>query len=204
MAIAPSQFEPQTLAAGDTISFLKSLSDYLPSAGWSLLYELAGDLNYQFTSTASGESHQLTVAAAVTALWVPGEYELSGYAVNAGTGERVQIYQARLVVTPNVATGETAPRSHAAKMVELIEAVMLGKAAHDILESDIEASRIKRISPAELRTEYSFWKAQLSSEEDAARAAHGLPNRRKIKPRFQITNRQSVPIGYASAWPFSR
>lgn len=200
MAIAPKTFEPQTLAAGDTISFLKALADYRVDAGWALEYELSGPVNYEFTSTANGNSHQLTVAAAVTAAWLPGEYELSGFAVNAGTDERVQIYKAQLVVTPNVAAGQVAAKSHAQKMIELIEPVMLGKAQHDILESDIEGARIKRLAPKDLREEYNYWVTIRKAELDAQRTAQGLGNKNKILPRFQITGGFNVPI--SSGWPF--
>lgn len=200
MAVRVSQFEPQSLAAGDTIDFLKALADYPASAGWSLLYELAGVVNYEFASIAQNNSHRCTVAAAVTAQWLPGDYQLSGFAVNAGTAERKQIYQAQFPVTPNVAAGQPLQKSHAAKMLELVMDVQLGKARHDILESDIEGTRIKRLSPKELREEYIFWLNAVSAERDAQRAAQGLPNRRKILPRFQITGGVSIPV--RQGWPF--
>lgn len=199
MAITPANFEPQQLAAGDSISFLKGLANYTVENGWALEYELSGPTgNYEFTSVASGNSHQLTVAAAVTATWLPGEYELIGAAVNADTGERVQIYQGRLLLRPNVVGGDAAPQTHAQKMITLIEGVMLGKAGHDILESDIEGTRIKRLSPQDLRAEYNYWKGVRAGEIDAERAAAGLPNRRKIIPRFEVTNPMRLPIGRQS------
>lgn len=196
MAITPASFEPQTLAAGDTLSFLKALGAYLAGAGWALEYELSGPTgNYEFTSAASGNSHLCTVAAAVTATWLPGEYELIGAAVNAASGERVQIYQGRFVVTPNVLAGEAAAQTHAQKMLTLIQTVQLGKAGHDILESDIEGSHIKRLSPEELRAEYNYWKTIRAEEVATERAAQGLPSKRKLVPRFQVTGGFGVGIG---------
>lgn len=190
--------EPLQLAAGDTVSFLKNLPDYPASQGWSLEYELSGNLSFQFASVASGDSHQVDVAAADTALYVPGNYELRGFAVNAGTGGRAQIYQAPCPVTPNL--GAVVQKTFAQKMVDVIESVLLGKAAHDILESDVEGTRIKRLSPAELRKEHAYWFTVRQNEIDGERATAGLPSRNKIKPRFQITSTGPLLGGFN---PFS-
>lgn len=194
--VPTSRFEPQTLAAGDSIRFEKQLPDF-PSAAWSLVYEVAGEITYEFTSAASGAGHLVTVDAATTAAWAAGTYELTGFAVNATTGERKQIYQAPFVVEPNVAAGDRPATTLAQRMLALIETVLEGKAAHDILESDVEGTRIKRMSPAELRTEHAYWKNIRDSEIDGERARAGLPSRNKIKPRFQITHSGSV----MSPWP---
>jgi hypothetical protein len=189
MAVTPSSFEPQKLTAGDTVSFVKALADFPAGDGWALTYEVSGpNGQYEFNSAASGNSHLCTVAAATTAGWLPGEYELSGFAVNATTAERVQIYQAQLHVLPNTAAGAAAQQTHAQKMITLIEGVMLGKAGHDILESDIEGTCIKRLSPAELWQEYNYWRGVRAQETRGGKAG-------KIVPRFQITGQASVPIG---------
>jgi len=200
VAIAPATQEPLQITAGDTVSFLKTLGDYPAGAGWGLTYEASGAVNYEFTSVASGNSHQLTVAAAITAGWLPGDYQLLGYAVNAGTAERRQIYQASLTIRANIPAGAAAPQTHAQKMIALIEAVQLGKAGHDILESDIEGSKIVRLSPQQLREERAYWVRIRDGEIDAERAAAGLPNRNKIKPRFQVKS-FTVPVGYGPGYP---
>lgn len=188
MAIRPSNVEPQTLAAGDTISFLKKLAEYPATDGWALEYEITNDDHrYAILSVAQGASHLVNVAAAVTAAYAPGDYELQGFAVNAGSGERVQIYQAPLPITVNTPVAGEVPLTHAARMVQLIEAVMLGKATHDILESEVEGTRIKRLSALELRKEHAYWTNVRENEVDGERARDGLPSRNVIKPRFNVT-----------------
>jgi hypothetical protein len=196
MALNPATLEPRELVAGDSISFRRVLADYPAGDGWALEYELSGPVNFEFTSAADGNAHLCTVAAATTAEWIPGEYLLCGFAVNASAAERVEIYRAQFVVTPNVAAGQAAAQTHAQKMILLIEAVQLGKAGHDILESDIEGSRIKRLTPRELREEYAYWKGVRENELAAEAVRNGRANRNKIKPVFRVKS-YGVPIQFS-------
>jgi len=187
MAVPNKQFEPLKLAAGDTINFLKGLPDYPASQGWSLKYEARGGAQpIEFVSASIGDSHQVTVPAATTAGWLPGNYQLVGYAENAAAGEREQFYQNFLTITPNMegADGDLPVETHAQKMIRLIEAVQEGKATHDILESDIEATRIKRLSPKDLRDEYDYWLFRRGLEVKKADANTRGVNKRNRLTRF--------------------
>lgn len=191
--LEPHRREPTRLAAGDTINFLRSFGKYPFTGGWVLKYEMRGQAQpIEFISQQwnAGNDHLLFVAAATTQTWLPGEYMLEGFAENAGTGERYQIYLAQLELSANLegSAGDINVTTHAQRMVALIETVMEGKAGHDVLNSVVEGTRIDRIPPKELFALYVKYKVMRKSEVDAERARSGQPSRNKIRPLFSITS----------------
>ncbi len=67
--------EPASIRAGDTASWLLSLSDYPAGQGWSIQYDLvnaAGRIT--LTSAAEGDSHRITKTPAQTLAYAPGTY----------------------------------------------------------------------------------------------------------------------------------
>ena len=60
--------EPSTIIAGDTIRWLKTLTDYPASDGWVLGYTLVNAAaRLVLGSTAQGDSHLVNVSATTTA-----------------------------------------------------------------------------------------------------------------------------------------
>jgi hypothetical protein len=186
MAVPQKQFEPIKINAGDTLSWIRFFSDYPASAGWQLVYEIRGQGQaIEFKSTASGDSHVILVASNVTLTWLPQSYVMVGYAENVATGERRQVYENSLTIAPNFENADPAldTRTHAQKMVELIQGVQLGKFKHDILESDVELTRIRRLTPKDLRDEYNYWVQIRSNEIKAENSKNGRSNQRN---RFEV------------------
>src|ERR1700739_2052899 len=86
--------EPVGFTQGDTFNFSRMLERYTGSGGWALLYAMVGQgQNIEFSSTPSGDEHVISVPPAVTKLWLIGDYELQGFAVNQD-GTRTTIYLA--------------------------------------------------------------------------------------------------------------
>lgn len=186
MAVPQLSVEPIRLAAGDTVSFVRGFADYLPANGWLLKYELRGGAQpIELVSTAQGSSHAILVTAAITATWLPGPYIMEGYAENAGTGERQRIYFNNLAITPNVETlpGDADVKTHWQKMLTMLEAVMLGKAQHDILGSDVDLTRIQRMTPAQLTEfyDYCLFRRQEEIARDNVRAGRSNGRNRLIQ-----------------------
>ena len=182
--------EPEEIAAGDTLTFNRRLSDYPATDGWSLLYVLRGGAqDIEFTSTADLDTHSITVPAATTAAWLPADYILAGYAVNAD--QRFQVYEGPLTVAPNLpAAPEQNVKTFAQQMVENLEAVMLGKAGGDLLESRIGETQFRYLSPEQLRVEHGYWVTVRNHELAMIRAASGRPTGRKIRPLFRVQSQQ--------------
>ncbi len=200
--MTPKNYEPIKITAGDTLTFQRSLGQFPASQGWQLIYALRGNgQDIEFTSTASGDSHVILVSAADTALWLPAEYVMEGFAENIASGERQRIYLNNLTVGINLP--ESAPdvdvKTHAQKMIELIQSVQSGKFKHDILESDVEGTRIKRMSPKELRDEYNYWLQIRQNEIKIANSRNGRSNGRN---RYEVfTDPNGASIGQFGALP---
>lgn len=194
---ATSTREPLLLVAGDTISFTRTLPDYPATDGWSLKYEIRGGAQaIEFTSVASGAAHQVKVEEDVTATWLPGDYTIAGFAINANTGDRHQIYYAAFEIFKDLvaAPGDANLQTHAQRMVKLCEDRLEELAAHVLNDSKVETTewyRTKREEYLRLRNHY---KAEVKNELDAQRAANGLPSRNKITPIFNITGGNTIPF----------
>lgn len=176
--------EPGSIAAGDTLAFTRELADYPASAGWVLSYALrglAGAIN--FTASASGAIHAVTVAASVTATWPAGRYLWSAYVSKAG--ERYEVGTGQLVVRPNLAAAASLDtRGHARKVLDAIEAVLEGRATRDQEEYSIGDRSLKRTPLADLVMLRQRYRAEVNREEEAARLAAGLPSGRRVFVRF--------------------
>lgn len=195
--------EPQEFAAGDTLSFSRSLDDFRASQGWSLKYDMRGGSQpIEFISTATNDDHKILVLPAVTATWLPGDYTLAGEAINSGTGETHQIYLGYITITPNLSAmaGNAPAQTFAQQMLAQIEEVLLAKASGDLLESQVGDSRFKFLSMEELRTEHGYWKSVRANEIAIQNAKMGRPTGNKIRPRMNITG--YAPQLGSGVWPW--
>ena len=190
--------EPLAIAAGDTLQFTRITPGYPASKGWSLVYDLfisePADTQVvptiQFTSTADGDSHAVTVPAVTTATWPEGEYTLAGYAVNV-SGERHQIYAAPMTVGPNLEVEPTLldkPRTtHAQRMVTALETALETKAAGgDLASSSIGGTAFAYMSWDELNRAHGYWVSVRRQEIAKERVKNGGASGNKIRPRFRV------------------
>jgi hypothetical protein len=183
--------EPIQIAAGDTLTFTRRIPAYPAGAGWGLTYELtsAAGPAIQFQSVASGNDHAVTVAAAVTALWVSGEYVLTGYAVNVGSAERFQVFfPAPFIVLPNTATGGVgvAQPTHCQKMITSLEATLEQMAQDDLQETSIAGTQFRSEKREDIKKLLNIYYGEHQVEVDRQRSRDGLPNRNKIRMRLRV------------------
>ena len=69
--------EPAGIQAGDTIKWIKTINNYSAADGWALSYRLINSNGkFDISSTASGADHLVTISAATTANYFPGDYTL--------------------------------------------------------------------------------------------------------------------------------
>jgi hypothetical protein len=182
--------EPLIFAAGDTLNFKRFLRDYLPSAGWSLSYQVRGgargDDEVAFDSTADVDEHEVTVDAATTSLWLPGDYVLVGYAVNGE--ERHQVYYGELTVTANLGTdaNDAVVTTHAQRMIALIERQLEELAAHSLQDSNIQQTEIRRVQRMDLERQLALNKEIRANEIAHENVQQGRPSGLKITPMFRI------------------
>lgn len=197
--------EPLTFAQGDTLEFQRYLRAYLPSAGWSLFYEIRSAENpalpvIEFTSTpdATNTRHEISVASDITETWQPGESVLVGFAVNGD--ERHQFYYADLNLTPDLGTDANTVnvKTHAQEMVELYECVNKELARTIIQESNLQGIQTLSIKRQEARTELAYWREVRANEIAVENVANGRPSGQLIEPQFNIVQGG----GYGNGFPF--
>ena len=177
---------PTSVTAGDTIKFQISLTDYPASDGWTLAYTLFGISGppITWTGTASGAFHLVSIPAATTAAYAPGSYTATR-SVSKGA-ERYTLGSAPVAITANPATMSTGfdNRSAARKVVDAIDALMLGTASTGQQEMNIDGTMLKNYPVADLLKIRSVYLFQVSNEESAQRLANGKSPRRKVLTRF--------------------
>lgn len=166
MATVPTT-EPQTMRAGDFITWQKTLTDYPANAGWSLVYTLInGSTKLTINATASGADHLVSVAAATSASYAAGSYTWMARVTKAT--EIYTVDTGSLEVLPNLAALTTFDgRSHARIMVAAIEAAIQGRASSTQLEYEINGRRVRNLDPSDLIKWLSFYRAEVAKEAQA-------------------------------------
>lgn len=126
--------EPETLTLGDSAEWVRTVPGY-PSSAWAGAYALFGAENvYSFATSPDPhdpDAHSVLVGSSVTAAWVAGKYDWTFYLTNKTDPERrITVTAGKITLLPNPATLQPHDgRSHAARMLDLIEAVLEGKAS---------------------------------------------------------------------------
>lgn len=178
--------EPTQFAAGDSLSWTRSFSDYQPIDGWSLLYCFRGKglsvLDVPSVTTAN--NHLISISTVQSALLLPGTYSVAGYAVNAG--QRVQIFTGQIVVTPNVQTMDASSdaRTQNRRTLDNINAVIEGRASSTILKSDVEGTRLERIPHKDLLDLQALYQVKVRNEEITLLQSQGRPTGRTVFIQF--------------------
>ena len=180
----PKAYEPEKLTAGVTWKWKKTISDY-PASEWALTYYLRKDgaSATSFSAAADGDSYLVTVAAATTAAYASGIYDFIGWVIK-GT-EKYEVFNSMIEVLPNPTnTSAYDPRSHARKVMELIEAAMEGRAENGMESYSIGGRSISKIPLGQLRELWEKYKQDVAMEEQAERLVNGRRSGKNIGVRF--------------------
>lgn len=164
--------EPTQLHAGDSVVWERDESAYPTADGWSLRYVLSGPDRYSIDALGT-TPYRVELAAADTATWVPGLYRWVALAINGD--QRLTLDSGTMTVSPNLETADpTDARSHAQRMLALIEAALEKRIPKDQQSYEIDGQRLDRI-PIErldaLRTKYRLE----VQREQARRWPYGRP-----------------------------
>lgn len=157
---------PASLTAGDTWSWVDSLSDY-PSPTYVLTYWFRGPKAFKVVLSQSGSDHAASVAASTTADYPPGEYQWFARAVGATS---TVVGRGTLLLQPNLAaSGEYRDFWQRAK--ESLQAVIENRATTDQLSFSIGGRALQRMEPQQLLDFYNLAcrKVAASLGEDVGR-----------------------------------
>lgn len=177
--------EPSRITAGDTASWLKSLSDYPASAGWVLTYTLINSAaKITITATASGADHSVSVSAATSAGYTAATY--TWHAAVALGSERYTVGTGSIVIDPNLAAASTFDtRSTAKKALEAVNLLLESYGAKAYLQSYEIAGRKQAFSsPGDFMAFRSKLMAEVAREDNATRLAAGLSAKNQLFVRF--------------------
>jgi hypothetical protein len=184
--------------AGDTLDFQVSVPDYPPSAGWTLVYRLTprftspaqAPIEINASANADG-TYQVQASPATTASWVAGAYGWTRWATKGG-GAAVQTLassddqgELQVLANPRTSAAGADSRSHAKKMLELIEAALEAFAPGSTVKSYAIGTRtLTKADMPELLVLRDRYRNEVANEDAAARIAAGAPNPRNIGVRF--------------------
>ena len=141
--------EPAFIRVGDSALWKISLSDYLPSDGWSLAYTLINaEGKITIGSVASGDAHLIHVLPVVTADYLAGIYTWQCRVTNGTDAHTVRVGSIEVISDFSQETTLDA-RSFAEKTLAALEAWI---ERHDlaVAEYEIAGRRMKYLSPVEL------------------------------------------------------
>lgn len=189
--------EPSQIVCGDSLCWTRYFSEFPASAGWTLTYSLRGGAQpIEFTASpgTDGVSFQINVAPSVTATWLPGpDYVMQGQLINAGLAQQHTIFYSEIALYASLATlpGDVPVKTFAETMVSNLEQLLLGKSVHDLQLTEIERTRISRLTIQQIRAEHGYWYQLARNQADALRAKNRQPNRNRIRSVARI-----VPSAY--------
>ena len=183
MAPPIKTFEPLAFNKGDTVKWAKNLPDYLPSDGWVLKYSFANSgASNTITCTDNGDgSHLATIDKTTSAAFAAGHWNWQAYVESAT--ERFTVAEGAIEVLAAM-TAATDGRSHARIVLDNIEAYLENSSNITAASYSIAGRTLSRIPINELISLRDTYRREVRSEENAQRAASGLPGKNQIRVRL--------------------
>lgn len=179
--------EPLKIIAGDRVKWKRSFTDYKAGDGWSLAYYLVHPTNAKITinTSADGDDHLVDVAPATTTNWVAGTYHWQAFVTK--DDDRYLVDEGTLEIETNFASGSVTTfddRSHARKVLALIEAAIEGNTSPDVQSYSIAGRTLSRYSKEDLLKLRNQYRWEVKQEEQAERIRNGLDAGANVHTRF--------------------
>ena len=157
---------PESFAAGTTVKYTRSLSDYPANDGWTLAVHLRGrtvEGSANATVAASGADYVVTFPATVTASLPAGGYTWIERVTKAG--EVNDPATGTVDVTPNVAAATAAGlQTHAARTLAALQAKLEGRVTADQETLQVDGMAISRIEIDKLEALVRRYQAKVNAE----------------------------------------
>lgn len=181
--------EPSEIIAGDLTRWRRTdLSNIYDPTLFTLKYSarLAGSTarEIEITATSDATGFYVDEDAATSAAWQRGVYHWQAYITRNADSARLSVDSGRWTIYRNMDVESSDPRSHAEKMVELLEAALENRAGSDIIYYMIGGRAVSKIPPKELRSLLADYRLELAGEIDAERRSRGMSSRNIIDVRF--------------------
>ena len=174
----PLSAMPDAVIAGDTLKVASEeiFAAFPAGSGYAVSWiftPMSGGTPVSVAATSTGSAWLVLVSAAITASWAKGQM---GFAVRASkAGEIVTVERGVFSVAANPATADLDQRTHAAKVLDALEAAIEGRASRTDLEIQFEdGRRVKSMSHGELLKMRDAYAAKVRTEQRKA-AGLGAP-----------------------------
>jgi hypothetical protein len=181
--------EPETLVVGDRWVWKRTDigSTYAPSS-YALSYRArllgAGSTNFSFVASESGTEYIVEIGSSTTANYTAGTYAWSMYITRSSDSERIALDTGKFEVKTNLVTSESDPRTHAAKMVDYLEATQesLGQKLTTSYSISDRSNTLR--SMEEVSVQLNYYRSVYNREVMKDRAKSGRRTGQNILVRF--------------------
>ena len=181
--------EPETLTLGDRWVWKREDlgADYAP-ASYALSYDArllgTGSTTFSITASESGDNYIVEVGSSTTAGYTAGTYSWAMYITRSSDSERIKLDSGKFEVVENLATSTADPRSHAAKMVDYLEATLESLAQKLTTAYSVSDRSNTLRSIEDTRGELNYYKTVYNREIQKDRALSGRKTGQNILVRF--------------------
>lgn len=194
--------EPQLIAAGDSVTWLRQIDAYPPPT-WTLKYVIRNESNiYKFDATNNAGVFQVSLTSAVTATWKPGLYAIGAYVTNGTEQHAVRTFFMNIGIAANLASQPQGvnPLSWAARTLPIIEDTISALTSRTVESASVNGQMYTLSNVSELFKLRERLKSEVAREEQKARLDAGLGAGNKIGIRFRRINALGYPAYPLVPW----
>ena len=181
--------EPELLVVGDRWVWKRTDigSTYAPSS-YALTYNArllgTGSTTFSITASESGTDYIIEVASSTTSSRSVGVYAWNMYITRSSDSERIALDSGKFDVRDNLATSSADQRTHAAKMVDYLEATQESLAQKLTTSYSISDRSNTPRSMEEVSVQLKYYRSVYNREVMTDRAKSGRRTGQNILVRF--------------------
>ena len=181
--------EPELLVIGDRWVWKRTDigTDYAPSS-YALSYNArllgTGSTTFSITASESGTEYIVEVASSTTSSRTVGVYAWNMYITRSSDSERIALDSGKFELKDNLATSSADQRTHAAKMVDYLEATQESLAQKLTSSYSITDRSNTLRSMDEVSVQLNYYRAVYNRESMKDRAKSGRRTGQNILVRF--------------------
>ena len=181
--------EPELLVVGDRWVWKRTDigSTYAPSS-YALTYNArllgTGSTTFSITASESGTDYIIEVASSTTSSRSVGVYAWNMYITRSSDSERIALDSGKFDVRDNLATSSSDQRTHAAKMVDYLEATQESLAQKLTTSYSISDRSNTLRSMEEVSVQLKYYRSVYNREVMTDRAKSGRRTGQNILVRF--------------------
>ncbi|WP_244088512.1 hypothetical protein [Aeromonas hydrophila] len=172
------------IGAGLTFDLLLTLTAY-PAPAWAVSVYLRGPSSISMTAAAEGSQHRFRKELGETANWAAGDYWYTMRAVDAATGDMVEVENGQVTITPDLVNAAVGFDGRTPNQIALdaIEAVIAQRATLDQERYRINNRELYRTSIPDLLKLRDHYVRLVKREQDIACGRNPFGNTVRVRLR---------------------